>query len=776
MVRVTRLAQRAWQMRHDPAAIVEGLDRLGLRIPGSGSYRHRSPQVGALVDRAWAGHVTRSLAELERLASLSGREGRDAVLALADWDMTHGNAQAAIDRIASLSRLPRDGRGLLAEAQQLTGVAEPDALSKVNARLRKSRFVPIHSPTGTLRDLAATVPAAIQGPLVSVIVPAFNAEKTIASTITSLVDQSWRNLEVVVVDDASTDDTCEAVKSFNDPRVKLIRLKTNHGAYAARNRALQVATGEFITVNDADDWAHPDKISTQVQHLINNPDVIANTTDLVRVTDDLRLARRGIPNGKFLGYNHASLMARTSLLRSLGGWDGVRVGADSELEARISHLYGKESIKRLHLGVPLTLARSDASSLTGNPTTGLASTRASTGARRQYAQAYTNWHQALTKDNVRLERTSDNDPFPAPTLLRRGARPTEHFDVVILSDLALPGGTTASNLAEVAANERAGWKTGLIHNRNPKYRDIGVNPKFFGACSDHTRVLSAGERVSCEVLVIKYPPSAREIPDVFPEIDVRGEIVVIANQTPRTGYAGESEFVYEITQVDNEVLTRFGRPPLWFPIGPAVREVFEVHHSSEVSGIRWANDDWFEIIDIDAWKRTSRPHHDGEFRVGRHGRDSVWKWPADREKIRAAYPADPPYTIDILGGADQVIEVLGQLPANWNVRPFDSISPATFLAGLHVFVHVAHSDMEEAFGRTILEALAVGVPVITEPRFALPFGEAVIASEPEEIRTHLDRLRTDSRYYDHLVLLGHELIVNNFSYSAHQNRIEQLVG
>ena len=283
-------------MRHDPVEIVEGLDRLGLRIPGSGSYRHRSPQVGALVDRAWAGHVTRSLAELERLASLSGREGRDAVLALADWDITHGSPQAAVERLTALLRLPRDGRMLLAEAQQLTGVAEPDALSKVNARLRRTGFAPIHSPTETLRDLAATPPAAVQGPLVSVIVPAFNAEKTIASTITSLVDQSWRNLEVIVVDDASTDDTCEAVRNFSDPRVKLIRLEANHGAYAARNRALQVATGEFTTVNDADDWAHPAKISTQVQHLIDNPHVVANTTDLVRVTDDLRLVRRGIPN------------------------------------------------------------------------------------------------------------------------------------------------------------------------------------------------------------------------------------------------------------------------------------------------------------------------------------------------------------------------------------------------------------------------------------------------------------------------------------------------
>jgi hypothetical protein len=763
-------------MRHDPAAIVTGLDRLGVRIPGSGTYRHRSPQVGTLVDRAWAGHVTRSLTELDRLASLSGRKGREAVLALADWDITHGNPRSAVVRLLAVERLPRDGRGLLAEARQLTGATEPDALAFVNSRLRRAGFGSVASPPGSLFGLSSPTPSVVDGPLVTVIIPAFNAEGTIATTIASLISQSWRNLEIIVVDDVSTDNTCAVVASFDDPRVTLIRHDTNQGAYAARNRALQVAGGEFVTVNDADDWAHPAKIATQARYLIDNPSVVSNTTDLVRVTDDLRVVRRGIPNGKFVGYNHASLMMRAFLLRSLGGWDDVRVGADSELETRIAHLYGTESIQRLHPGAPLTLARSDTSSLTGNSVTGLASSRTSTGARRLYAQAYTHWHQSLTTNTSRLERTTDNHPFPAPALIRRSSIPTEHFDVVILSDLALPGGTTASNLAEVAANERAGWKTGLVHNRNPRYRDIGVNPKFFDACSNLTRLLSAGERVSCDVLVIKYPPSAREIPDFFPGIDVRREVVMIANQTPRTGYIGDSEFVYEIAQVDNEVSTRFGRPPLWFPIGPAIRRVFETHHRSDVHNIKWADDDWSEIIDIDAWKRPSRPERQDVFHVGRHGRDSVWKWPAEPDKIRVAYPIDAPYEIDILGGAEEARKVLGKLPANWSVQPFDSASPADFLSNLDAFVHVAHPDMEEAFGRTILEALAVGVPVITEPRFALPFGEAVIASKPQEIRSHLDRLRTDPGFYDLMVQRGHELVGANFSFLAHQKRIEKLVG
>jgi hypothetical protein len=605
-------------------------------------------------------------------------------------------------------------------------------------------------------------------------VPAYDAANIIDSTIRSLLAQTWRDLEVIVVDDASTDATAAVVNAVDDPRIILLRQPENHGAYAARNLALAAATGEFVTVNDADDWAHPHKIAVQMQHHLAHPDTVATTTALVRVTDDLRTVRRGLPHGRFVGYNHASLMARTSTLRDLGGWDEVRFGADSELEARLVAVHGSRSVVRVLDDTPLTLARSDAGSLTGSPVTGLGSSRFSTGARNLYTQAATDWHTTLAPSTARLLRTSDTEPFPLPSIVRRKPTGPGHVDVVMLSDLALPGGTTSSNLAEIAANEQAGWSTALVHNRNPRFRDTGLNPKFFAACSDRTRLVATGESVSCDVLVIKYPPSALRIPDVFPSIEVRHEIVMIANQTPRTGYTGDGERVYEIAAVNREITERFGREPLWFPIGPAIRTVFETHHTDALARIRWSSDDWFEIIDADAWRRSHRPDNAGAFRVGRHGRDSEWKWPIDRAVFTDAYPERAPYVIDILGGADEAAKRLGRLPSNWQVRPFDSILPRDYLAQLDVFVHVAHPHMEEAFGRTILEALAAGVPVITEPRFAGPFGDAVIAADPRDILARLERLRTDTTFYDEMVQRGDELVAEHFGFSAHHRRIDAL--
>jgi len=412
----------------------------------------------------------------------------------------------------------------------------------------------------------------------------------------------------------------------------------------------------------------------------------------------------------------------------------------------------------------------------GDPSTGSVALQTSTGARRLYAQAYSVWHRSLAPESPGLHRKSDTDPFPCPALLRRPLTSTDHFDVIILSDLALPGGTTASNLAEIAANERASWHTGLVHNRNPRFRDDGVNPKFFAACSDLSRFVCAGETVSCDVLVVKYPPAALRIPDVFPNIDVRHELVIAANQTPFTGYSGSPQLVYDIEQVNDEISRRFGRTPLWFPIGPAIRHVFETHHRRELATVRWAEDDWFEVIDVAEWRRAERPDNGHVFRVGRHGRDSVWKWPSDPAALRSAYPNSDEFVIDILGGTEYARRVLGRLPDNWHVRPFDSISPRDFLAGLDVFVHVAHPDMEEGFGRTILEALATGVPVITESRFAGPFGDAVTSCQPQDVRHHLDHLCADRELYDEMVRKGLELAESNFGFAAHHRRVTRLTG
>lgn len=100
--------------------------------------------------------------------------------------------------------------------------------------------------------------------LVSILIPAYNAEKWVAETIISALSQSWPNKEIIVVNDGSTDDTLHVARSFESKGVKVLT-QDNRGASAARNKALSLAQGDYIQWLDADDVLAPDKISKQMQ-------------------------------------------------------------------------------------------------------------------------------------------------------------------------------------------------------------------------------------------------------------------------------------------------------------------------------------------------------------------------------------------------------------------------------------------------------------------------------------------------------------------------------
>jgi glycosyltransferase involved in cell wall biosynthesis len=100
-------------------------------------------------------------------------------------------------------------------------------------------------------------------PLVSIIIPVFNAEQYIADTINSALSQTWSNIEIIIVDDGSTDQSLNIARKFNDGRISVITQK-NKGASAARNAGLKEAKGEYIQFLDADDLLSPDKIEAQV--------------------------------------------------------------------------------------------------------------------------------------------------------------------------------------------------------------------------------------------------------------------------------------------------------------------------------------------------------------------------------------------------------------------------------------------------------------------------------------------------------------------------------
>jgi glycosyltransferase involved in cell wall biosynthesis len=112
-------------------------------------------------------------------------------------------------------------------------------------------------------------------PTVSVLIPCYNAESYIAETLDSVFRQTWQNLEVIVVDDGSTDGSVGVVQAMARPNLKLIR-QPNRGQTAALNTCLQHASGAFVQYLDADDLIDPEKIGLQMARLLEAPSCVAS--------------------------------------------------------------------------------------------------------------------------------------------------------------------------------------------------------------------------------------------------------------------------------------------------------------------------------------------------------------------------------------------------------------------------------------------------------------------------------------------------------------------
>jgi glycosyltransferase involved in cell wall biosynthesis len=109
-------------------------------------------------------------------------------------------------------------------------------------------------------------------PLVSVVIPTYNRERTLRRAVESVFRQTCQDFEIIVVDDGSADGTLQLLRSFPDQRVRILQHPTNRGAAAARNRGIAAAKGTYVAFLDSDDEWLPEKLAVQVEDLATTPD------------------------------------------------------------------------------------------------------------------------------------------------------------------------------------------------------------------------------------------------------------------------------------------------------------------------------------------------------------------------------------------------------------------------------------------------------------------------------------------------------------------------
>lgn len=188
-------------------------------------------------------------------------------------------------------------------------------------------------------------------PRVSVIIPTYNRGRFILEAIDSVLSQEYPNFELLVIDDGSTDNTAAVVGAIDDPRLRYIQ-QDNRGRSNARNRALSLARGAFITFLDSDDLYLPSKISLQVQYLLDNPETGMIYTSAYCIDDDGNMLQHryeatvsGMIYEQIAFFQPVTItlptvMARREVFEQVGGFDEkMHRFEDTDMWRRISKSY-----------------------------------------------------------------------------------------------------------------------------------------------------------------------------------------------------------------------------------------------------------------------------------------------------------------------------------------------------------------------------------------------------------------------------------------------------
>ena len=612
-----------------------------------------------------------------------------------------------------------------------------------------------------------------QNEKVSIIMPAYNAEKTISSALESLQGQTWKNIEIIIVDDHSTDDTRKIVESYieHDKRIKLFNKTVTEGTYSARNTGLKYVTGDLVTVHDSDDWSHPQKIEFQVETLLQNKGSAAVISYWIRVNKNLEIVGPWTVKRDLIDIDLSSLMIRKEVMDTLGEWDCVSVSGDSEYRYRILKYYGYDSIARTPPNYILTLSLVRHNSLSYSNKTSIKSLHF--GLRWQYRDAYFNWH---SKESFRLNpRIQKNRrPFSAPVGILRNQEKKLKYDLVIVSDYALVGGALVSTLNYIVAARKIGKKVAIFHWRRYDLRvQASLHPQLYDICFQYdVDILTPGDSVDTEIVLFGYPVILQYMLDATLEIKTKHLFIIINQYASRLMYGGDPQ--YDPRIVRDHLISLFGQEGCWIPNSSLVLRLMR---EDDRYPQPYTNP-WNPMLDTETWCNNPLRWRGDQYTrpvVGRHSRDHYTKWPAVIQSIKDAYGVGLDWDIRILGGAEHAINLLGEQPRNWSIIEFDGMDVCDFLEDLDFYVHYPHEDYIEEFGRGITEAMAVGIPVILPLRFKEIYDCAALYAEPQQVAQLIISLWSSRDKYLEQAQAGRNFVFENCDIRSFDKRVTKLI-
>lgn len=198
-------------------------------------------------------------------------------------------------------------------------------------------------------------------PLLTVLMPVYNAEKYVAEAINSILTQTLADFEFIIIDDGSVDDSLLIVRSYQDSRVRVVQNERNMGISATLNKGIQLSSTELIARMDADDISYPDRLQRQYQYMMANPDCALLSAWVRVVTEDKQVAYFDRFNTDYQYYNlpfispmyHPTVMYRRSAVLTVGGYT-QRYAEDYALFWKLSRHYKIHNIEQVLLDYRIT--------------------------------------------------------------------------------------------------------------------------------------------------------------------------------------------------------------------------------------------------------------------------------------------------------------------------------------------------------------------------------------------------------------------------------------
>ncbi|RLQ84994.1 glycosyltransferase family 1 protein [Notoacmeibacter ruber] len=314
-------------------------------------------------------------------------------------------------------------------------------------------------------------------------------------------------------------------------------------------------------------------------------------------------------------------------------------------------------------------------------------------------------------------------------------------DICIVTYCGFPGGNAVTTITEAQTFRDAGYDVAIVNCSIKKSRwKWGWVSERYLAVSDLMYLGHRLRRISCRTAIIRGPRmvTTRNFERLAKKMCPERAIFVINN----SAYNEDGSAIFSWADL-HERIGALGWPAVEIcPTGPIIRA--ECLREMPAEEIDLSDRDWPPVIDASAFQFTPRSQLSEPIVIGRHARDHPGKWLDERAELLRVYPDnDPSIRVSILGGAETVDRDLGGIPCTWSVAPFGLNSVQDYLSTLDIFVNFPSPSRHEAFGRTIIEAILSGLPVILPSRFEATFGELAFYCAPQEVRNLIGKIAAD---------------------------------